>query len=310
VPPSRPRAVLRALSVLLSCAALASVSLAAAGSHRTPDTSAKVVAAARQHLGEKYVWGASGPTTFDCSGLTSMLWRSTGKVKRIPRTAAQQQAWAVPIPREQAIHGDLAFFGAPVTHVGLVIGRSHGRLRMIDASSSRGKVIERDVWASGVIRFGRVPRSGMLGVTPWRAAPTGPLVKAGAPGLTGGKRPLAGLPRPQSHPSSKAMRRYVVLAKKQLGARTWTDTELAAELWKRAGGRAVHTDRASLRRATHRVLLRDARTGDLVVYASPAAHVGIYIGGGYMVDASRVLGKVVVRPVWAGQGVTIRRWTR
>jgi cell wall-associated NlpC family hydrolase len=315
MPTSREARVarLRPLVVLLLCAGLASASLFAAGGarHRSkPDVSARVVSAARTHLGQTYQWGAEGPKAFDCSGLTSMLWSSAGGVRAIPRTAALQQAWAVPLPEQQAIHGDLAFFGEPVTHVGLIVGRTRSGLRMIDASSSQGGVVERDVWHSGVVRFGRVPRKGMLAVTPWHSTtPTGgPLVRPGAPGLVPGKQPLSGLPRPQAHPSSNAMRRYVVLAKKQIGARTWTDTALAAELWKRAGGRAVHTDRPSLQRATTRVLLRDARVGDLVVYAAPASHVGIYIGGGYMVDASKLLGKVVARPVWAGQGVTLRRW--
>src|SRR5689334_19808755 len=117
----------RALLVLLTCAGLAAGSLAAAhggkhgGSGR--DRAAAVVAAARSHLGDRYVWGATGPRAFDCSGLTSVLWTRTGHVRRMPRTSAQQQAWAIPIPAQQARAGDLVFFGRPVTHVGLVIGR-------------------------------------------------------------------------------------------------------------------------------------------------------------------------------------------
>jgi cell wall-associated NlpC family hydrolase len=55
------------------------------------------------------------------------------------------------------------------------------------------------------------------------------------------------------------------------------------------------------------VPLAQARVGDLVVYGPPASHVGIYVGNGLMVDASRKLGKVVLRPVWAGPSLTLVR---
>ena len=330
--PARWRALVRAALALTSCVLLAGASLAAAhGGGKDPAPA--VVAAARAHLGDAYAWGAAGPDTFDCSGLTSAVWGSAGHVRGIPRTSAQQQAWAVPIPAEQALPGDLVFFGDPVTHVGLVVGRSQGQLRMVDASASRKGVVERAVWSTGVVRFGRVPRPGMPAVRPWtppttpatppstkpaptkpaptKPAPTkpaAPLVDPHDPGLRG-KAPLVGLPRTPA-PSTAAMLRYVALARAQVGARTWTDTALVTTLWRQAGGTASPDSRVAIRNRTHRVLLRNAEVGDLVVYPSPGDHVGIYVGGGWMVDASRALGCVVLRPVWAATGVQVVRWSR
>jgi peptidoglycan DL-endopeptidase CwlO len=89
---------------------------------------ASVIAFARQQLGKPYLWGGTGPDSFDCSGLVMMAYRSVGV--SIPRTSQQQWTWG---PRIQPGHeqpGDLVFFpGADGTraspgHVGLVIG--HG----------------------------------------------------------------------------------------------------------------------------------------------------------------------------------------
>lgn len=310
----------RALAILLSCVSLAVVTLAAAHGGGQPDPAARVVAAARSHLGDSYAWGGNGPKAFDCSGLTSIVWTHTGHVTRMPRTSAQQQAWAVPIPAEQAQAGDLAFFGDPVTHVGLIAGRRAGRLVMIDASSSQQGVVEREVWSSGTVRFGRVPRAGMPRVRPWKpvaapatlpvatpvVTPAGPLVSPREPALRG-KTPLVGLPR-RPEASSARMLRFVALARSQLGARTYTDTGFVTALWARAGGASSPTSRAAIHNRTHRVLLRNAAVGDLVVYGAPGEHVGIYVGGGWMVDASRSLGSVVLRPVWAAPGVQLVRW--
>ncbi|MFN2538337.1 MAG: NlpC/P60 family protein, partial [Mycobacteriales bacterium] len=199
------------------------------------------------------------------------------------------------------------------SHVGLVIGGAAGRLWMIDASASHHAVIRRSVWSSGVVRFGRVPRKGMPPVRPWRprprppaAAPALPLVSPHDPALHG-RRPLVGL-SPHPPAPTVTMRRYVALARKQVGATTWTDDALVTVLWRRAGGAHSPHSRAAIRNRSHRVLLRVARAGDVVVYPSPAGHVGIYVGGGWMVDASRSLGCVVLRPVWAAPGVQVVRW--
>src|SRR5947208_1789562 len=107
--PTDRRSVVRALAVLLAAAACSGAVLAAAD----------VLQIAGQQVGDPYQWGGTGPDAWDCSGLTSYLWREVGGVDAIPRVARDQQAWAVPIPREQLLVGDLVFFGNPVTHVAL-----------------------------------------------------------------------------------------------------------------------------------------------------------------------------------------------
>jgi cell wall-associated NlpC family hydrolase len=104
------------------------------------------------------------------------------------------------------------------------------------------------------------------------------------------------------------MVRFVALARSQVTATTWTDTGLVTTLWARAGGTSSPNSRTAIHNRTHRVLLRNAAVGDLVVYGAPGEHVGIYVGGGWMVDASRSLGSVVLRPVWSAPGVQLVRW--
>jgi cell wall-associated NlpC family hydrolase len=334
----RLNTMLRTLGVLLACLGLASVSLAATGGGAGKNPGAAVVAAARAHLGDAYAWAGSGPDAFDCSGLTSTLWREVGGVKGVPRTSRLQHAWAVPLPAEQVLPGDLVFFGDPVTHVGIVASRTRGNagtsVQMIDASSSQKGVVTRKVWSSGTVRFGRVPRKGMVRVTPWTApepappraprTPTGPISKptskpvakpvtarpAAAPRTTADRAPLQGLPGTQAGRSSAVALRAVALAKKAVGQTTWTDVELVRSVWKRAGGATHPSTRRGLNAAARPVALKDARVGDLVVYGPPADHVGIYVGRGLMVDASRSLGKVVLRPVWASPSVQLLRLAR
>ncbi len=176
MPSSAPRppsagGLRRVLTALCLCLGLAAGSFATVGGKGDP-TSA-VLAMARAHLGDSYVWGATGPRTWDCSGFTSTLWHDAGGVD-VPRTSRQQQAWAVPLPLEQVLPGDLVFFGDPVTHVSLVLHRSGDDVTMIDASSSRKGVVQRQAWTGGVVRYGRVPRPGMVAVEPFTPAPQEP----------------------------------------------------------------------------------------------------------------------------------------
>jgi cell wall-associated NlpC family hydrolase len=143
-----------------------------------------VLQIARQQLGDPYVWGGTGPDSWDCSGLTSRLWREVGGVASIPRVASDQQAWAVPIPAEQLLIGDLVFFGNPVSHVALYAGDG----KIVDASSSQHGVVERKIWTSGVIRYGRVPRPDMPAVKPW----TPPAVPTPSPTASPSASPAAG----------------------------------------------------------------------------------------------------------------------
>jgi len=96
---------------------------------------AGAISFASQQIGKPYMWGATGPDAFDCSGLTMMAYRSAGV--DIPRTAAQQWRWGRRVPPGQVKPGDLVFFAGargtakPPGHVGIVIRPG----LMIDAPS-------------------------------------------------------------------------------------------------------------------------------------------------------------------------------
>jgi cell wall-associated NlpC family hydrolase len=81
---------------------------------------ATAIAAAKAELGKPYVWGAGGPDSFDCSGLTAWAWNAAGV--SLPHNAAAQQGVGTPVPESQLQPGDLVFFGSPAYHVGLYIG--------------------------------------------------------------------------------------------------------------------------------------------------------------------------------------------
>lgn len=81
---------------------------------------AVAVASARAQVGKPYVWGATGPGSFDCSGLTSYVWRQAGV--SIPRTSRDQYAAGVKVSRSALRPGDLVYFGMPIYHVAVYIG--------------------------------------------------------------------------------------------------------------------------------------------------------------------------------------------
>ncbi|MFD4246081.1 NlpC/P60 family protein [Streptomyces sp. NPDC058525] len=81
---------------------------------------ARAVAFAHGAIGKPYVWGATGPGSFDCSGLTQAAWRSAGV--SLPRTTYTQINAGRRVSRDQLAPGDLVFFYSGVTHVGLYIG--------------------------------------------------------------------------------------------------------------------------------------------------------------------------------------------
>ena len=102
-------------------------------------------------LGKSYVWGATGPDTFDCSGLTQYAWQQAGV--DIPRVAADQDSWAIPVPLSELLPGDLVFFGkSDIHHVGIYIG---GGL-MINAPHTGDVVRVSSIWWSDLAGFGRV----------------------------------------------------------------------------------------------------------------------------------------------------------
>ena len=75
-----------------------------------------------------YVYGAAGPSSFDCSGLTSWAWAQAGV--SIPRTSGGQ-AGLPSVPLSELQPGDLVTYYSPVSHVGMYIGNG----QIIHASS-------------------------------------------------------------------------------------------------------------------------------------------------------------------------------
>jgi cell wall-associated NlpC family hydrolase len=89
-----------------------------------PVTSTKgetALAYAKKQLGKPYKFGATGPQSFDCSGLALMAWKSAGKT--LPRTALQQSTVGKKIAKADLRVGDLVFFYGPKPHhVGIYAG--------------------------------------------------------------------------------------------------------------------------------------------------------------------------------------------
>ncbi|MFE0672829.1 NlpC/P60 family protein [Streptomyces sp. NPDC058867] len=81
---------------------------------------ADAVAYAYSKLGSPYVWGATGPDAFDCSGLTQAAYRAAGV--SLPRTTYTQIDAGRRVSRSELLPGDLVFFYSGITHVGLYVG--------------------------------------------------------------------------------------------------------------------------------------------------------------------------------------------
>ena len=84
---------------------------------------AAAVAFAQAQIGKPYIFGATGPGGYDCSGLTMSAWKAAGVT--IPRTATAQMQGLKAVPASAAEPGDLVFFygdSSYVNHVGLYIG--------------------------------------------------------------------------------------------------------------------------------------------------------------------------------------------
>ncbi|MET7445766.1 C40 family peptidase [Streptomyces sp. NPDC005508] len=73
-----------------------------------------------EQIGKPYVWGAEGPDSYDCSGLTSQAWSAAGR--DIPRTSQEQWAELPKVPIGSLRPGDLVVYFPKATHVALYIG--------------------------------------------------------------------------------------------------------------------------------------------------------------------------------------------
>ena len=126
------------------CAGAAAVSLSACGASGA-GAGSQAVALASQHAGQPYVYGAEGPSSFDCSGFTQYIYGQMGI--SLPRTAAEQGNAVTMIPQSSARPGDLIFFGTPGSfyHVGIYAGNG----QMWDAPKPGTSVQLQPIWDSG-----------------------------------------------------------------------------------------------------------------------------------------------------------------
>lgn len=135
-PPTRPR-LLHLSFWLLALAILAGCASKGGQDDGLSARRAELVGKTLAQVGTPYVYGGKSPLEgFDCSGLTHYAHRQAGLA--IPRTAADQQRAAHPVPRSQLKPGDMVFFKTGPTdyHVGLMIDPQ----RFVHASTSRSQV--------------------------------------------------------------------------------------------------------------------------------------------------------------------------
>ncbi|MFC9622640.1 NlpC/P60 family protein [Streptomyces sp. NPDC056930] len=98
----------------LSSGALKDINREASASGR------KAVAFATEQIGKPYVWGAEGPRSYDCSGLTSQAWAAAGRP--IPRTSQEQWRLLPHIAIKDMRPGDLIIYHGDASHVGMYVG--------------------------------------------------------------------------------------------------------------------------------------------------------------------------------------------
>ncbi|MDT0486436.1 MULTISPECIES: C40 family peptidase [Streptomyces] len=104
---------------------------------------AKALAFVRAQIGKPYVWGATGPDSYDCSGLTQAAWKAAGV--DLPRVTYDQVNAGTTISLADAQPGDLVFFYDDISHVGLYIGNG----MMIHAPKPGAYVREESIYYDG-----------------------------------------------------------------------------------------------------------------------------------------------------------------
>nr|AQQ74581.1 hypothetical protein [uncultured bacterium] len=122
---------------------------------------ARAVATVRTKLGAPYVWGASGPDAFDCSGL--VVWTYSQLGVSVPRTAQQQYEWAAPIEVSQLQLGDLVFYentypsSERITHVGIYAGGGSVVMATNSGDFVREVALNDPYWKEHLAGAGRPP---------------------------------------------------------------------------------------------------------------------------------------------------------
>lgn len=111
---------------------------------------AAAVAEAKAQIGKPYEWGADGPDSFDCSGLTQWAWKAAGRT--LPHSSVAQYGATVRVAVSQIEPGDLVFYGSPIHHVGIYAGDG----QMVEASETGTPVRMRSIYRRDLVGVGRV----------------------------------------------------------------------------------------------------------------------------------------------------------
>ncbi|MDP9221414.1 MAG: C40 family peptidase [Actinomycetota bacterium] len=135
------------------------------GGHLSPGGSSSGTAAggriavsyAYAQLGKWYLWGAAGPSRFDCSGLTMRAWERAGVY--LPHYSVAQYAMTEHVPVSDARPGDLVFYAnntsnpGSIHHVAIYIGGG----RMIEAAHTGTQIRISSIWRSGLMAYAGRP---------------------------------------------------------------------------------------------------------------------------------------------------------
>lgn len=119
---------------------------------------AKVIEFARAQLGKPYVYGATGPDSYDCSGLTMSAYKAAGVT--IPRLSDAQYWWGASVPKGQEQPGDLVYFEylpghSGPGHVGIVYNPAKGLMIVAPHTGDHVKLQNYKTYPGGPVGFTR-----------------------------------------------------------------------------------------------------------------------------------------------------------
>jgi peptidoglycan DL-endopeptidase CwlO len=110
---------------------------------------AAVIRYAYAQLGKPYRWGATGPDSFDCSGLTMMAWAQAGV--SLPHSSRAQIGIGRQVTRSELQPGDLIYRYSPISHVSLYVGNG----QQISATHTGSTVKLQSAWQGEIVGFSR-----------------------------------------------------------------------------------------------------------------------------------------------------------
>jgi peptidoglycan DL-endopeptidase CwlO len=109
---------------------------------------AKAVAYAKAQIGKPYAYGAAGPGSFDCSGLTMMAWAQAGV--SLPHSSRDQYGVTRRVSRSELRPGDLVFYYTPISHVSIYVGNG-----MRVTATHTGSTVKLQSLGTSIVGYGR-----------------------------------------------------------------------------------------------------------------------------------------------------------